>query len=237
MKFTFGIVTSGISKRVNNVIDSIENLNIPEYEVIVIGNCDLERKNTKVIVFNENIKPKWITKKKNIITQLAKYENVVYMHDYIYFKPDWYDGWLKYGDEYKVCMNRILNLDRTRYRDWTLWVCNGNDNVIHVPGQHPIDDLVAECRGALIPYDMTHLSKYMYFSGAYWVGKKDVMLEFPLNENLIWGQGEDIQWSKEIRKKYNFSMNSYSTVQLMVQKDRAFEESKTEMNEKLKTII
>jgi hypothetical protein len=32
-------------------------------------------------------------------------------------------------------------------------------------------------------------------------------------------------------------MNPYSTVQLMVQKDRAFEESKIEMNEKLKIII
>ena len=47
------------------------------------------------------------------------------------------------------------------------------------------------------------------------------MLEFPLDENLIWGQGEDVKWSKEIREKYNFSMNPYSTVQLMVQKDRA----------------
>lgn len=236
MKFTFGIITSGIDDRIDRIIGSIESLNIPEYEIIIVGNCNLKRSNTRIIPFDENIKLKWITKKKNIITQLATYENIVYLHDYFYFNPDWYDGWLKYGDDYKVCMNRILNLDGTRYRDWVLWVCNGNDTHIPVPGHHPIDDLVAEYRGALIPYDMIHLSKYMYFSGAYWVGKKNVMLEFPLDENLIWGQGEDVKWSKEIRKKYNFSINPYSTVQLMVQKDRVFEESKIEMNEKLKII-
>lgn len=236
MKFTFGIVTSGIDDRIDIIIDSIESLNIPEYEIIVVGNCNLKRNKTRVILFNENIKPKWITKKKNLITKLATYENIVYLHDYIYFNPDWYDGWLKYGDEYNICMNRILNLDGTRYRDWTLWVCNGNDNVIHIPGQHPIDDLVAEYRGALIPYNMTHLSKYMYFSGSYYVGKREVMLEYLLDENLIWGQGEDVKWSKEIREKYNFSMNPYSSVRLMIQKDRGFEESKDEMNEKLKTI-
>jgi hypothetical protein len=214
MNFTFGIVTSGLDDRIHIVIDSIEKLNIPEYEVLVIGNSSVNRDRTTIVPFNESERPAWITKKKNLITKLAKYENVVYSHDYIYYNPDWYIGWLKYGEDYKVCMNRILNADGSRYRDWCIWPHNNNF----------VDGLCARQRGCLIPYDMTHLSKYLYFSGAYWVGKKDVMTEFALDENLLWGQGEDVEWSIRIREKYDFSMNKHSSVQLMMQKDRAFNE-------------
>lgn len=216
MNFTFGVVTSGTADdNVNVVIDSIEKLNIPEYEIIVVGNSNVSRRNTTVVPFDENIRPAWITRKKNIITQLAKYENVVYSHDYIVYNHDWYQGWVEYGSDYKVCMNRILNADGTRYRDWCIWPHNNNF----------VDGIVTRQRGCLIPYDMTHLSKYLYFSGAYWVGKKDVMTEFPLNENLLWGQSEDVEWSIRIREKYKFSINKNSSVQLLKYKDRAFDES------------
>ncbi|MHA2055826.1 MAG: hypothetical protein ACW99F_19835, partial [Candidatus Hodarchaeales archaeon] len=76
MNFTFGIVTSGLDDRVQIVIDSIEKLNIPEYEVIIVGNSNVQRDRTTIIPFNENERPAWITKKKNLITQHAKYENV-----------------------------------------------------------------------------------------------------------------------------------------------------------------
>ena len=226
MNFTFGIVTSGLDERVQIVIDSIEKLNIPEYEVIIVGNSNVQRDRTTVIPFNESERPAWITKKKNLITQHAKYENVVYAHDYIYYKEDWYKGWLEYGDDYKVCMNRILNGDGTRYRDWCIWPHNGNY----------VDGLCTRQRGCLLPYDMTHLSKYLYFSGAYWVGKKDVITEFPLNESLLWGQSEDVEWSMRIRQKYDFSMNKHSSVQLMMQKDRAFDESDELMIQQLMEI-
>ena len=211
MNFTFGIVTSGNDDNsVQLVINSIEQLNIPEYEIIIVGNSGVSRDRTKIIPFNENERPAWITKKKNLITQYAKYENVVYSHDYIVYCPDWYQG-----DDYKICMNRILNADGTRYRDWCIWPHNNNF----------VDGIVTRQRGCLLPYDMTHLSKYLYFSGAYWVGKKDVMTEFPLNESLLWGQSEDVEWSLRIREKYDFSMNKHSSVQLLKYKDRAFDES------------
>ena len=90
-------------------------------------------------------------------------------------------------------------------------------------------------RECLIPYDIIHLSKYMYISGAYWVAKKDVMLEFPLDENLIWGQGEDVLWSKQIREKYEFNMNTNSSVKLIKpNNDKVFVETITDKIEVLK---
>ncbi len=213
MKFTFGIITSGTSDSLLNAcIDSINNLEIPEYEIIVVGNTELVKPKTKVIPFDESIKNAWITKKKNIITENAQYENVVYSHDYILFENDWYRGYLKNGGDFKVCMNRILNADRSRFHDWVIWPLNENF----------MDDIVLPKRHCLIPYDMTHLSKYMYISGSYWVAKKELMEEFPLNEKFSWGEGEDTEWSFRVREKYNFTMNRHSTVRTLKYKTLAF---------------
>lgn len=212
MKFTFGIITSGHSDDLlSKCIDSIKKLSIPEYEIIVIGNTSI-LDNIIKIPFDESVKDKWITRKKNLITQHANYENIVYCHDYIVFGKNWYNGFLKYGNNFNLCMTQILNKDNTRFRDWCIWIWNHNF----------MDEIVKSNSECLIPYDMNHLSKYMYFSGAYWVAKKNIMMEFPLNENLCWGQGEDVVWSKQVREKYNFSMNKYSIVRLLKQQEVAF---------------
>ena len=227
MKFTFGIITDGKSdSNLNVVIDSIENLNIPEYQVLIVGNSMVQRNNTFIVPFDESVKYAWITRKKNIITCNAMYENIVYSHDYVVFEPDWYDGFLKFGDNFKVCMNKFVNPDYSRFRDWVIWPRNGNH----------MDDIVLPNKECLIPYDMIHLSKYQYISGTYWVAKKDLMLEFPLDENLSWGQGEDVYWSQSVRQKYDFSMNPYSTVKSLKFKDPAFIVTSEETNKMLRTI-
>lgn len=224
MKFTFGIITDGnANTNLNPIVDSIEKQNIPEYEILVVGNNSISRKNTKVISFDESIKPKWITRKNNLITLNSKYDNIVYTHDYIIFEDDWYDGYLKFGENFKICMNKILNSDSSRYIDWVIWPHNKNF----------MDNIVLPNRECLIPYDMTHLSKYQYISGAYWVAKKDVMMEFPLDENLVWGQGDDVIWSRLVRKKYNFSINRFSSVKSLKLKETPFNITTEETNKKL----
>lgn len=213
MKFTFGIITEGRSDQfLNQVIDSIEQQNIPEYEVIIVGNSLVSRKNTKVIPFDESVKNAWITKKKNLITDNAKYENIVYSHDYVVFEHDWYQGFLEFGEDYKICMTKIVNADYSRFRDWVIWP--HNDSIT--------DEIVRVNRECIIPYDITHLTKHQYISGTYWVAKREVMKEYPLDEKLSWGEAEDVIWSIQVRNKYSFSMNTYSTVRLLKFKSVVF---------------
>lgn len=203
MNFTFGIITYKDNENIiSEIVNSIELQNIPNYEIIIVGSCNIIRKNLKVIPFDESIKPSWITRKKNIITENSKYENIVYLHDYIIFEKGWYEGHLKSGNNFKIRMDKIINPDGSRFRDWVIWPHNDNQ----------MDELIG--MDGLIPYDMTHLSKYMYISGSYWVGKKDIMIKFPLDETLSWGDGEDVEWSKRIRKNIEFNMNIYSTVKI-----------------------
>lgn len=216
MNFTFGIITGGNEDlRINQIIDSIENENIPNYEIIIVGGEPVGRNNTHVFKFDETMRPMWITRKKNAVTQNAKYENIVYMHDYLALEPGWYEGWLKFvsstGGNYAVAMNKILNADGSRFRDWCIW------DIEQFPGING--------RARMLPYDITHLSKYMYFSGAYWVAKKNVMIAFPLDERLVWAQGEDVLWSQQIRQTFNFTMQPNSTVKIIKDwKDPAFTE-------------
>lgn len=220
MDFTFGIVTGGNNEgAVNQIINSIERQNIPNYEIIVVGSFKIDRKNTTVLPFNETIKQGWITRKKNLITDAAQYENIVYLHDYVMFTDGWYAGQIKAGSDFKVRMDKIIDIHGNRFRDWSAWC--------HNPNSPEFNALIG--RDCLLPYDMLHLSKYMYISGTYWVAKKSVMEEFPLDESRTWGNSEDIIWSFQVREKYEFSMNPYSTVKLIKDgKDKVFNEPNEE---------
>jgi len=227
MKFTFGIITAGTSdESLNLVIDSIERQNIPEYQILVVGNSHVSRKNTFIIPFDESVRPGWITRKKNIVTVNSRYENVVYTHDYVVFEDDWYEGFLRFGEDFKICMNKFVNPDYSRFRDWVIWPHNDNF----------MDSIVLPSRECLIPYDMTHLSKYQYISGTYWVAKRSIMEEHPLDDNLLHCQGEDVEWSKRVRQRLDFSMNPYSTVKSLKFKDPAFNVAGEETIQKLRMV-
>lgn len=219
MKFTFGIITSpGTDGFIQQIVDSICEENIPEFEILIIGgSTPYEDGALKVIPFDENQKRMWITRKKNLITQNAKYENIVYLHDYITFLPGWYNGFLKFGNDFEVCITPILNSDNTRFRDWTLWFDDPNPD-----------------RQRLLPYEVTNLSKYMYISGAYWVAKKRLMEQFPLDEALSWGESEDIKWSKQVREVYDFKINTNSCVKLLKYKDPVFTNATPQMIQRLR---
>lgn len=227
MDFTFGIITAGGKEStINEIIDSIENENIPNYEIIIVGDCNIERKNTIVIDFDESLKRAWITKKKNIITKESNYENIVFLHDYIKLNEGWYNGHLKSGNDFSIRMDKIINYNGERFRDWCIWPHNHNE----------MDSFIG--RDCLIPYTVKHLSKYMYISGSYWVAKKDIMEEYPLDERLSWGQGEDVLWSKIVREKYTFNMNTNSSVKIIKpNKDRVFNEPDVNKINKLREII
>ena len=148
MDFTFGIITNGSSDDfVEIVINSILSQNIPNFEIIVVGNSNVKAENTRVIPFDETQRPMWITKKKNIITNEAKFDNIVYLHDYVFLSKNWYDGFLKFGNDFDVCMTKILNRDGSRYRDWTLWAFD-------------VEPLGVKNKEFLLPYDFTNYNNF-----------------------------------------------------------------------------
>lgn len=202
MKFTFGIITSGAEDvRLQQIVQSIRDQVGDDYQIVIVGNSSIKGPDIVQIEFDESKKDRWITRKKNLITENAIYDNVVYMHDYIILNEDWYKGFLDFGDNFDICMNKINNSDGSRFRDWVMF-------------PEFLPDEFKHRRDLLLPYSVTDLNRFQYISGSYWVAKKRVMEESPLDESLSWGEGEDVKWSTVVNKKFSFSMNDRSTVSI-----------------------
>ena len=211
---TFGICTIvGNEKYTEELIDSILEQKIQNFEIIVVGGNVITKYDNLVqvnfIKFDESVKPGWITKKKNMITNLSKNETIVFLHDYLKLDQNWYKGFLQHDQDFNVLTNKILRKNGDRYLDWTLWEVT----------RTRYDFYTLYRRECLLPYNVKNLSIFMYISGAYFIAKKKVMIEFPLDENLSWKEGEDVEWSIRVRNKYNFEFNENSTVHLQIDKD------------------
>lgn len=198
MKISFIIVTDGhADTRINEIIDSIEAQAIPTYDVTVIGGMTstIDRKKTIVLGFDESVQPQgWITRKKNLATKWARWDNIVYLHDYHVFDRDWYQGVLAQGEDYEVQMHQIRLQNDVRMLDWLTY-------------DHPVLP-----RYTPLPYDRHDFLPWQYISGGYWMARKSFMQANPLNEALMSHQGEDVEWSLRIREKAKIVMNPRAIV-------------------------
>ncbi len=210
---TFGIITCGdISKNDYLIaqVNSILTMDIPLscVQIIIIGGeqCHFDHQVIEHYPFNEQEKPMWITRKKNLITKYAKYDIIVYTHDYINFDQMWYQGLIKYIDEkqtWDILLNPIINIDGTRFRDW---VIDPHRPLLNEHGLILKPNL-------LLPYHV-NIMELQYINGTYWVARKQVMVDNPLPEHLCWGDSEDIIWSRllQLGNKYILACNTYSRV-------------------------
>lgn len=198
--WTFGIIFGNNPVYLNEVIESIQIQNILNYEIILLGDLSFVSQvsgpNIKKVHFNESIRPLWITKKKNIIANLSKYDNISIHHDYVKLDQNWYKEFNNFDDDWDVCMTRIQNKNGNRFRDWVTW--------------DPIE---------FVDYKDNSKIKNMYVSGTYFCIKKNYFMQNPLDENLIWGWGEDVEWSKRIRENWNYKCNWKSKVLLCKDKE------------------
>lgn len=186
MKITFGIITTESTQSyLDLIIESIVRESISEYEIIIVGGKDNIWNNSHIhhIPFDESIIHNWITLKKNLITENAKYDVIVYMHDYVRLMPGWYKGFLQFDAEknsdWDLAMCKIQTHDGKRGMDW---MGLPNDTVYG---------------NVLLPYTY-HNPKGMYIPGIFWVAKRSIMQTYPLNSQLRWGEAEDIEWSKRV---------------------------------------
>lgn len=217
MKTTFGIITDGTQNiYLENVIDSIRwNLGGTgfTYDIMVVGGQNLGP-HIIHIPFDETIKDRWITKKKNLIIQNSDSDIIVFMHDYIALTPMWYKGFRDFGFDWDICMHRIINVDGTRYRDWCVWddpIFGGKRTIVEPWCSNGLDFFGTP----FIPSYNYNKTQHMYISGAYWVAKRHVMIDNQFNESLSWNQGEDVEWSLRIRDKYKYVMNTNCSVKIL----------------------
>lgn len=201
------------SSNLDIALKSLEQ--VPDREVILIGN--MEKPNCINVKVEDNTT---ISKKINVGAKIASNNILVYMRDYNYLLDCWWDGWLKFGFDWDVAMNKIENTDGSRYRDY----CSFDDPEmrnqpwVQTEKWCPQGGLKHDGKPAMVPYtyNKTHL---MYISGMYWLAKKQFMLDNPFDNSLKLGEAEDIFWSLQCRGHWNYKVNVNSVTKLLKWKD------------------
>lgn len=201
--WSFGILTMGNKNDVvDEMIESIQKQKIPNYEIIVCGTYkDVSDSHIRVVAFDENVKPGWITRKKNMICDLAKYENIVIMHDRIALMDDWFKGMKKYGNNFNVISCK-QEWKGERAFDW-------------ITTGYPYEDQRSRwyLKGFM---EYSDWDPWVYIDGGVIILKKYCWVEVGWNENLFWKQDEDLRLSHDqTRNGQMIRFNPYSEFKIL----------------------
>lgn len=187
-KWTFGIVTNG--KRIDwleKIIDSISRQAIPNYEIIICGTCPssvLRNPKISYLPFNRRDDLGWITYKKNLIVDKARYENMCVIHDRILFSDGWYEGMRKWGNCFEHMSCKVVFNGRRDESDW------------------PCIDLIIEKnkkkRLFTSSLDYQDWHKDCFVGGSIHIGKRAFFVQHPWPLNIYWNEGEDFFVSKRL---------------------------------------
>ncbi|AUB40396.1 Glycosyltransferase, GT2 family [Nostoc flagelliforme CCNUN1] len=196
--WSFGVITQGKRKEfVEKLLDSIIEQKIPEFEIILVGDYihqinDEYVDKVKIIPFSQQDDKGWITKKKNIIAQNAKYENLLVVHDRFILDKNFYSGMCRYGNSFS-----ILTCKQEMYDGWRTpdWVSINNSHAWATPAFMEYEDY----------------SPLVYCNGGLTIIKKTIALQHPWNEMLFWNQAEDVELTHRLfRHGYFLRLNPYS---------------------------
>ena len=210
---SFAIVTDGNSNHhLQNTVNSIIDLKLESFEIVIVGQSEFPGPFVKCVAFDASDGS--ITRKKNLAVSQSTGEIVVILHDYMKLNQDWTRSNVEAFSKatWDVAMCRITNLDGTRFRDWTLWAANSVG----------ISRWFIRTSQNLVPYTTKNLTRFMYVSGSVMIVRREFMLDNPLDENIGWGQMEDVEWSLRVRRFWNYKMFPEMSITSQKQKGQHF---------------
>jgi hypothetical protein len=177
------------------MVASIDALHIPHYEIILLGPSYEFPHILSTGHVRQRGTMEWLPGKKNLISMLANFNVICYAHDYFMFDGEWYNEYVKYGTEWDVCSNPQFLIDGNRHpTDWVTW-------------DHP-----KYGRYYSLDYYDVMQTKYQYISGGYFLVKRDFMRDHPMNESMLPGSPEDVEWSLRIRDIADIKCNPNALV-------------------------
>lgn len=199
--WTFGLVTNGDRDVwVLDFVQSVISQGIPHYEIIICGKIDTLIHNEaladlaagnilKFIDFNLMEERGWITKKKNLIAEAAKFANMAIFHDRYELDKSWFLGMKKYGNNFEVlsCVN--VTKEGERSEDWSRYP----DNILATT----LDRGWLARESKIIPsfpilMDYRDWDENVFIPGGMIIIKKYVWRKVKWDERLYWNEQEDV---------------------------------------------
>jgi len=185
-QWTFGIVSNGKRKDlIKKTIASIRALKIPQYEIIFCGTYHGEvGGDIRYINFTEHDDRGWITRKKNLVCEKARFKNIVVIHDRINFESTWFEGMKRWGDYFDVLGGPIYYP--------TMGVTKTNWDTM---GFRITPERLNRVNAVSAGLDPTDWDRYAIIGGPLIIIKKSIWKLAKWNEDLFWGDWEDVELS------------------------------------------
>lgn len=185
--WTFGLLTLGDRQR--NVIDFISSLTnscTAPYEVVVVCPERLSfldgLANVRQLHFKDKDKVGWITKKKNLICESARYSDILVCHDRFSCASDFFTQFELWGYSYGIAAPRVRLADGRRGLDWAV-VSSSNSTW---------------SSGGLLNYRA--YSRFAYVPGGATLVRKAFWRRYQWNENLYWNEHEDVELCRRAQR-------------------------------------
>ncbi len=167
---SFVIVTNGNRDGLlNTIIEGIKYQNIPNYEVIVVGNSKIKENYPEVNYIEETelANAGLLGAMRTIACSNCKYENIVVSDDDMLLSSNWYNQ-LKESQDFKILTSKVRNPDGTRFWDHTCFRSPKYGHIVLEADQYDED--------------------YMYMSGGQsWIMKQEVFEKCKWNEEFSTG--------------------------------------------------
>jgi hypothetical protein len=201
MNISFGILSSDDSENLDLITQSIIDQKIPYFEIINVGPKRIDGHNVTNIFSQELEERQWITKKKNLITKMAKYDWIVMLKDYIILEHGWYKETCEFlkNNNADIIMNVIINNRRRRCIDW-VW---NNPNLKE---------------GRNVNYKITNHPK-MFIPGAFVCGKRSVLSKIMFDEKIVGlNRQSDVEWSNRVLKEFTYKFNQNAVCKIFTKR-------------------
>lgn len=222
-EITFGIVTNGHNDSdVDEAIKSIIFQNIPSVQIIVCGTYENKYSlPIDYIHFNCNDDRGWITKKKNIIVENAKFENVVIFHDRLKLAVDWYKSLCDWGNGFEIlCASHLYQNKQEFLPSWYRYKFDLNN--------------IYKWNVPIAKLQKDDWDPYILDCGSVLVAKRTILNSYKFNEDLFWGQFEDCELSKRLADSgfiFRYSHNliflsSRKSLAVFIKRSHAFNSQK-----------
>jgi glycosyltransferase involved in cell wall biosynthesis len=208
---SFCIPTGGDTPELRKCVERILELPIQK-EIVLCGKiASTFPYLDKVRVVGEDIPfpPVWITRKKNVAVEEARYSLVAVLHDRVLLPSNFADMLSSPIPVPVMGIGGLFSLSNNfnfigRYSDFNVLNDNSGQPKFSylseltpgVAGEFSLDSSLMMARGAAFFYytNEEHQSHKKYATGSFYLTSKYVHSKHPLNENLFWEDFEDVEW-------------------------------------------
>ncbi len=213
--WTFGILTAGPSPNAAGMVREILALDFPAVEVIICGpmpeGAPDDRRVRRIDL--ERPEPRgWITRKKNMIAEAARYLNLCIMHDRFFIPPQFRAAMEHYGNVFGfLTFPQVYFPDRTgetiqRYPDWNVLKWDGDLAKRLRTGVHDGNDFLH------LRYD--DFLETAYCCGGIYIAKKNLWNLIRQDEALFHCEYEDVNFGLECQRRgIPHRVNPYATIE------------------------